>query len=218
MSLSLAECADLESEDEQRDSIDGEDAGDVEGEGDSLAQFGAAMDEAAWYADFSIRADVAANSFTKINVSRVVRRRRYSPWLTIGDLIPLVDEHVEAMFVSRPFDPECFGGTDDLIGEVYPYAVPNAEEWVIALLEAVEEALVFLSVLSTHTQTRAQRRAEARCRHRRQRGKSTAPARTYDADPGPPGRLVASSPHLANAPPSQFTASPEWAQVGWLAA
>lgn len=216
MSPSPAECAYLESEDEQRDSIDEPDAGDVEGEGDSL--IGAAMDEAAWYTDFSIRADVAADSFTKINVSRVVRRRRYSPWLTIGDLIPLVDEHVEAMFVSRPFDPECFGGTDDLIGEVYPYAVPNAEEWVIALLEAVEEALVFLSVRSTHTQTRAQRRAEARRRHRRQRGKSTAPARTYDADPGPPGRLVASSPHLANAPPRLLAAPLCGVRVGRLAA
>jgi len=147
------------------------------------------------------------------------RVRRWQRSRRRSDLLNAMHDAGDAIsniWTTRPLNPYCVGGVDDVIDEVDPDAVPAAERALAVAFTRVDSALI--ADYSRRKPPRAQRRAANRRRHNRQREQSTAPARTYDADPGPPGRLAVSSPHLANAPPRLLAAPLCGVCVGRLAA
>lgn len=177
------------------------------------AEIDAAMDELP--VNFDFRAEMAWDRLHDLQPSRTVRRHR-CPAGTVGWALWHLGEVVDNMFVDRPFNPFCVGGPGDVITEIDPYAVRLAEVAVNEAIRLIDSALVAGQTLRPRP-SRSQRRAAQRRRHSRLRGASNIPYHRH-GDHGPPGGVIASSPHLTNAPPSQFTASPEWAQVGRLSA
>ncbi len=84
-------------------------------------------------------------------------------------------------------------------------------------LSALQAAATKAMALAVMCLSRRDRRALLRGRHPAPTLENSYWRRRRATLPDP-GHSVAVSPHLTNGPPSRFTAPPEWAQVGWLAA